>query len=170
MTTDLILDEQVLTLQAARVRIDGPDLEVRADPRVPSGAKGELRRALAHGEQDQLLVNVNRDYNRTEIHGPVEVRTRKVPAMFTMLGDAAGGEAVQLRSLVGELHLVRDVKFPIDGRKIREVTQLRSNSDSLGQTLRWMLRRLDAIEDRLATLEQRAGLPSPRPPAAPTDP
>jgi hypothetical protein len=90
--------------------------------------------------------------------------------MFTMLGDAAGGEAVQLRSLVGELHLVRDVKFPIDGRKIREVTQLRSNSDSLGQTLRWMLRRLDAIEDRLATLEQRAGLPSPTPPAAPTDP
>lgn len=162
MPTDIILDEQVVTVKANRARVEGEDLEVRSPVRMPANDKAGLRRALAHGERDQLLVNVNRDYDRTEIHGPVQLRAREVPATLTVVAGEGAAEKSSAELAEGLLRLVKDVVIPLDGRRIADTDQLDGYADSVGRTLVWILRRLDAIEAHLHL--QPPPRPAPPPP------
>ena len=138
---------------------------------MPVHDKDGYRRALVHGEKDQLVVNCESDYHHTEIHGALDLRNRAKlhPSMITMRDDLAGG-ATTAMVFRGELRAIRDVLVPLDGRVVTDTSNLDGYKDSVAHTLRWVMQRLDAIERRVAELDRRAGIQSPPPPARPAAP
>jgi len=161
MSSDILLTDTSVTVQAHSMRVEGEDLEVRSLQRLPVQAKNQPRRALVHGEKDQLIINCERDYTHAEFHSALQVKSRKVPAQISLYSQGPVEKEVA-RLILGTQYLSRDLLLPIETKNVDEVRDLDSYKDSVGHTLRWVLQRLTAIEQNL-------GITPPPRPARPDD-
>lgn len=146
MPNDIRLEPDAVVVEGNRVKVEGEELHLRSPTRLKQVNRNDFvtnkpRRALVHGDKDQLIVNYQKDYSTTEVHGTLTIKTRNVPAAI-YLQDKNGNTEIFMS--MGLVDLKRDLT-------VSDLAKL-SGSRSLLKTLNW-------LEQRVKRLEKKAGLP-----------
>ena len=90
-----------------------------------------------------LIVNFAQDYQRVQLHGPLELIDRRLPGSLR-LTDRNGDTTVFIAG--GIVQATREIRLA----PLRDV----GNTDRLSRTIQW-------LHDRISELEQREGITPP---------
>lgn len=140
--------DDIVVAEGHRLRIEGEDLELRSQQRLDALRLTDPgpRRALVHGAQDELVLNFERDYRQTVVHGNLTVQRT----------SGEGGELLARSARVERLEADNAMLQGLRAETmiLAELRDIPGASARLVRTLEWFHQRLEA-------LEQRAGITAP---------
>lgn len=166
MATDIKLRDYEVSVEAFRLKLEGPDLLLDSAERR-GGAGGPLRRALVHGTGDRLLVNFNKDYSGgTHIVGTLTVAEGNLAVVGTDITlehstrrKSSGGYR---RALVHDFNDGLTVNWAGDypggvtiNGKVNCPGTLVVGSYDIKQVVADLLKRIATLEAKVAALESK---------------